>query len=116
MPLNADSSNMLIILRDITEQKAAESISHESQKLQGTLELAGAICHELSQPMQAVLGYSELLMIDIPTNDPYYEKIRRINEQVQKLGAITSRLSSITRYETRDYLRGKIIDIEKSST
>ncbi|MEW6672953.1 MAG: response regulator [Thermodesulfobacteriota bacterium] len=114
--LNESGSNSLVILRDVTDQKESESISLKSQKLQGMLEMAGAICHELNQPIQAILGFSDLLMIDMAHNDPSYDKIKRINEQVLKLGDITSKLSGVTKYETRAYLNGKIIDIYKSST
>ncbi len=37
----------------------------EKEKLQGVIEMAGAVCHELNQPMQVVSGVSELLMMDI---------------------------------------------------
>ena len=33
----------------------------EEEKLRGVLEMAGAICHELNQPMQAISGYADLL-------------------------------------------------------
>ena len=112
--LGEDDSNSLIILRDISQQKHAESLLIKSQKLQGALELAGAVCCELNQPIQATLGYSDLLMLDMSPDNPLYDKIRNISEQVQRMGSITYKLSNLTSYETKDYLNGKIIDINKS--
>lgn len=86
----------------------------EKEKLQGVIEMAGAVCHELNQPMQAVSGYSELLMMGIKDDNPFYDKINRIKTQVYRMGGITKKLMEITRYETKDYLNGKIIDIEKA--
>lgn len=100
---------------DITERKRAEAALREREKLQGVLELAGAICHELNQPMQAIIGYSELLMMGIGSDNRYYGNIKNIREQVEKMGEITKKLANITKYETTDYLKNKIIDIDKSA-
>jgi signal transduction histidine kinase len=34
----------------------------EREKFQGVLEMAGAVCHELNQPLQSVYGYSEFFV------------------------------------------------------
>ncbi|OQX26425.1 MAG: hypothetical protein BWK80_10500 [Desulfobacteraceae bacterium IS3] len=88
----------------------------EEEKLEGVLEMAGAICHELNQPMQSVMGFSQLLLDDIPEDHPKYEYIRIIKEQIDKMGKITKKLMRITRYETLDYIEDtKIIDINRAS-
>ncbi|MDM8550287.1 response regulator [Desulfobacterales bacterium HSG2] len=88
----------------------------EEEKLKGVLEMAGAVCHELNQPMQSVLGFSQLLMEDLAEDDPGYEYISIIKSQIDKMGKITSKLMRITRYETVDYIEStKIIDIDKAS-
>ena len=87
----------------------------EKEKLQGILEMAGAVCHELNQPLQVVSGISELLTMDIQENNPLYKKMALIKEQTERMGEITLKLAKITSYETKDYLEGKIVDIDKSS-
>jgi len=87
----------------------------EKEKLQGIIEMAGAVCHELNQPLQVVLGISELLMMDIQKNNPLYKKMELLKEQTERMGEITLKLAKITSYETKDYLEGKIVDIDKSS-
>jgi len=102
--------------RDITELKQMEQERLHREKLQGVIEMAGAVCHELNQPMQAVSGYSELLMADIPEDNPVNRDIDEIRAQILRMGEITKKLTRITRYETRDYIEGrKIIDIDKAS-
>ena len=92
----------------------AERIYRE--KLQAVLETAGAICHELNQPMMAISGHTELLMDILDQDDPVYPKIVKIKSQVERMGAITQKLMGITRYETKNYVQGeRIVDIEKSS-
>lgn len=104
------------VIRDITDRKRAEAEKLRYEKLQGVLETAGGVCHELNQPIQAIYGFAEILLMDIPKEDPSYGKIRLIHEQIHRMGNITKQLMSITRYETKSYVDGeKIIDIEKSS-
>jgi hypothetical protein len=92
-----------------------ESARVEKEKFQSVIEIAGAICHEMNQPMQAISGYSELLLIDISEDDPQYTYIKTIKGQIDKMGKITKKLMTLTKYETKDYLKGKIIDIDKAS-
>lgn len=100
----------------LTEQMLKRKLV-EDEKLKGILEMAGAICHELNQPMQAIWGYSELLSMDISKDSTLYGYIKNIEAQVDKMRKITRNLMRITRYETRNYLgeSSKIIDIDKSA-
>jgi sigma-B regulation protein RsbU (phosphoserine phosphatase) len=87
----------------------------EREKLQTIFEMTGAICHELSQPMQAISGNSELILMSINENDPLYRNIKTIKEQVDRMGNITRKLKQITRYKTKEYINGKIIDIDRAA-
>ncbi|MCP4107158.1 MAG: response regulator [Desulfobacteraceae bacterium] len=88
----------------------------EEEKLEGVLEMAGAVCHELNQPMQNVSGFSQLLLDEVSEDDPKYEYISIIKKQIDKMGGITRKLMRITKYETVDYIEStKIIDIDKAS-
>ncbi|MEQ8204397.1 MAG: ABC transporter substrate binding protein, partial [Smithellaceae bacterium] len=49
-------------LLDITDRKQAEEERLRGEKLQGVLEMAGTVCHEMNQPMQIISGYSEMLL------------------------------------------------------
>ncbi|MEE8400321.1 MAG: response regulator [Desulfobacterales bacterium] len=86
----------------------------EQVKLQGIVEMAGAVCHEMNQPMQVISGLSELSLWDITEDNPLYPTIRKIKGQVDRMGEITRKLMNIVRYETKDYLEGKIVDIDKA--
>lgn len=100
----------------VTKEMKAEEERLERERLQVLLEMAGAVCHELNQPMQAISGFSESLTQNIKTDDPLYPKLKKIMELARTMGDITGKLMKITRYETKDYVRGvKIIDIDKSS-
>lgn len=97
---------------DISLRKAAEKETNEKERLQGVLEMAGAVCHEINQPLQAILGYSELLLMNPLTEDAEEKGIQAIKKQAARLGRITHKLSKITHYRTVDYPGNtKIVDI-----
>ncbi len=100
-------------IRDISESKRAELERIKHEKLQGVIEMAGAVCHELNQPMMAILGYSDILE---RKDSDLKKKLQHIRSYIDEMGSITKKLMKITRYETKDYMEGrKIIDIERSS-
>ena len=104
------------IMRNITERKRLERDRYQYEKLQGVLEMAGAICHELNQPMQIISGYSDLLLMNISENDPIHAKLDTISKQIHRMGTITKKLMTIKEYKTQDYAGfSRIIDINKSS-
>ncbi len=106
---------MYFLNRQIRHRLEAEKARHEQVKLQGIIEMSGAVCHELNQPLQTISGNAEILMMKIPENDPHYQKITTIKKQVDRMGEITKKLMGITRYKTRDYPDGRIIDVDKAS-
>ncbi len=99
----------------VTQRKRAEEERLRSEKFQGVLEMAGAVSHEMNQPMQVILGLSELLMIDLSADSPEYENIKTIKEQIARMGIITKKLMKITQYKTKGYLEKEIIDIDEST-
>ena len=89
----------------------------QKERLQGVIEMAGAACHELNQPLQAISGYSQFLISDVSEDNPLFPEIKKIKEMTDRLGKITRKIMHITRYETMDYVEGsKIIDIDKASS
>jgi len=106
---------VLLTARDISERKKGDEERLKREKLQGVVEMAGAVCHELNQPMQSILGYIQLIDIDKLDDDCMAEKLLKINKAIRLMGSITRKIMCITRYETKAYLERQIIDIDQSS-
>lgn len=110
-------TELLARVRSILDQRQLLKKTVEEERLRGVLEMAGAVCHELNQPMQSVSGYAELLTMQTPVTDPRYDNLAQIYQEVMRMGDITKKLMRITRYQTKGYLGdGKIIDIDKASS
>jgi len=88
----------------------------QTERLQGVLEMAGAVCHELNQPMQVIVAYCGLLLRDISYDDALYAYIEKIQEQVDRMEEVTQKLMGVKTYQTKEYIEGiKVIDIDKAS-
>ena len=105
------------VMLDLTEKNRAARDRFQKEKLQGVLETAGAVCHEMNQPLQTILGYTELSLADISPENPAFLSLTKISKQIDRMAEITHKLQGITCYETMDYdSKTKIIDIHKASS
>lgn len=117
---SADPNNpmawIIATFTDISTRKLADAEKIKNEKLQGVIEMAGAVCHELNQPLQALIGYSELILMDQKQDSQLSRDTAAIKKNVERIARITHRLSNITSYKTVDYPGNKkIVDIWGSS-
>ena len=102
-----------MIIADISQREVAQKAKLEKEKLQGVLEMAGAVCHEINQPLQTIIGYSTLYRDNETLSS---REMDHIKAQAKRIGDITKRLSNITQYKTINYPGDtKIVDIWGSS-
>ncbi len=111
------SRGCLTIVTKEMEAAAAHEIEEgeclQRGKLQGVLEMAGAVCHELNQPVMAITGYADIIAMQISEDDPLNEKLTKLKDQALRVGAITKKLMQVVNYKTKAYAKGeKIIDID----
>ena len=103
----------IVLLADISQRELAQKEKIEREKLQGVLEMAGAVCHEINQPLQSIIGYSTLYQNYESLSE---HELKNIQTQAMRIGEITKRLSNITQYKTINYPGNtKIVDIWGSS-
>jgi len=115
-PLKLDGDEVaLLSIEDLTELRSHERTRLEKEKLTAVLEMAGAVCHELSQPLQVINGFCDILTEQKGLDPETSHALDTILKEIKRMGRLNHDLMHITRYETKPYLRSKIIDIEKSS-
>ena len=103
----------IVTVVDISEREEVQKEKMKREKLQGVLEMAGAVCHEINQPLQTILGYSTLFEDNKSFST---EELQKIKKQAIRIGDITRRLSNITQYKTVEYPGDtRIVDIWGSS-
>lgn len=104
-------------IRDLSEQKRIEQERLAHEKMQGVLEMAGAVCHEFNQPLMALQGFIDILKTKAADTELLADPLNKMREQIARLSDLTGKLMRIARYETKAYARGeKIIDIDQASS
>jgi two-component system cell cycle sensor histidine kinase/response regulator CckA len=111
-------------LTDLTENKRAEE---EKRKLEERLQhadkmeaigtLAGGIAHDFNNLLMGIQGYASLTLLDLDPSHPHYERLKRIEEQVQNGADLSKQLLGFARggrYEVKPSDMNDIL--EKSSS
>lgn len=66
------------IVRDLTERKQIEEHLQQAQKMESIGNLAGGIAHDFNNILFPIIGYSEMLIDDLPLNSPERENAEGI--------------------------------------
>ena len=80
--------NYAAITRDVTQERTLERQLRQSQKLEAIGTLAGGIAHDFNNVLSAIVGYAELLKLDLPLNNPqsgYLEEVLRASNRAKNL-------------------------------
>ncbi len=109
-----EGAEIAVLILDITELKQAQEALLDQQRLEGIVEMAGAVAHEFSQPLQAILLNCELLRSTGSSLDK--KPLARLEKQVEYLGELVHKLTDITRYAKKDYPgTDGIIDLQRAA-
>ena len=85
------------IIRDITERKRLEAQFQQAQKLEAIGTLAGGIAHDFNNLLMGIQGNLSLILLDIDSTHPHYERLKNIEKQVQSGARLTSHLLGYAR-------------------
>jgi len=94
----------LVILRDISEKKRLEAQLQYIERMEAIGTLAGGIAHDFNNLMMGMLGNISLIMYDVGSDSPHYEKLKNIEKLIQSGSKLTSQLLGYARkgkYEVR---------------
>jgi signal transduction histidine kinase/ActR/RegA family two-component response regulator len=84
-------------LKDITESKQLEAQLQQAQKMEAIGTLAGGIAHDFNNLLMGVQGNVHLMLMDMDSTHPYYERLKNIAKQVQSGARLTSHLLGYAR-------------------
>jgi two-component system, cell cycle sensor histidine kinase and response regulator CckA len=93
-------------LRDVSERKRREEAQAKAQRLEAVARVAGGIAHDFNNLLGITLGYSEMILRRMPTEDPLRAKVAEIRRAAELAGGLTQQLMLFTR--TRVVLTGSV--------
>jgi uncharacterized protein YigA (DUF484 family) len=86
------------------------------ERRQAAMEMAGAACHELSQPLTTLTLQLDLLLRGTGGDDPRRATLLGLMANAERMGELVKRISQVSKYVTRPYAQGlRIIDVEAAS-
>ena len=104
------------VARDITDRIAQQKTKSNKEKMEGVLEMAGGVAHRLNQPLTIVNNLLDEVIAECRPGDASYEKMKIVQDQINKMNEITQKISNVKKYAAMDYVAGvKIVDIDKAS-
>ena len=111
------------IFSDLRERiRMEEALEKAQQKIElserqsAVVELAGAVAHELNQPLTSIIGYAELLQRKVPMNSPLIRSLQMIVDEAERMAEMVRKLGRITKYETKHYVgETDIVDLDAAS-
>ena len=88
--------------RDITEHKNLEQRIQQSQKMESIGTLAGGIAHDFNNLLFPIVGYTELLMEDIPQKSPLRNHLNGIFKGAMRARELVKQILAFSRHESNE--------------
>ena len=92
------------VIRDISyrlktenEKRQLEAQLQRGQKMEAIGTLAGGVAHDLNNILSGIVGYPELLLMDLPADSPFRNSILAIQKSGLKAAAIVQDLLTLAR-------------------
>ncbi len=103
MPMG-EQSHFIILSRDITDRKMAESQRIETQrqlfqlqKLEAVGRLAGGIAHDFNNVIMPVLGYAEMGLRILSPDEKVYTYLQEIKKSAERAAEITKQILAFSK-------------------
>ncbi len=85
------------IIIDLTERKRLEAQLTQAQKLEAVGTLAGGMAHNFNNILMGIQGHVSMMLMNMDTGHPYYERLKNIEEQILSGADLTKQLLGFAR-------------------
>jgi PAS domain S-box-containing protein len=90
------------IVRDITDKKRLEQQLAQAQKMEAIGTLAGGIAHDFNNILGIILGYSELMLDEIPEENQLHLQALQIRTASERAAALVKQILAFSRQSKQE--------------
>jgi two-component system, NtrC family, sensor kinase len=94
---NGAIEGTLIAIEDLTDRVRLEEQLQQSDKLSSIGILAAGVAHEVNTPLTGISSYAQMLLQQVPENDPRHHLLVKIHRQTSRASAIVNNLLNFSR-------------------
>jgi PAS domain S-box-containing protein len=96
--VNKDGSiSKMTVFRDTTEMHKMETQLQQAQKMESIGTLAGGIAHDFNNILFPMLGYTEMMLEDVPADSPFQDKLQGILTGAERAGDLVKQILTFSR-------------------
>jgi two-component system cell cycle sensor histidine kinase/response regulator CckA len=85
------------VARDVTEKRHMEEQLLKAQKMEAVGRLAGGVAHDFNNLLTAIMGYSEIMKMDLKPEDPLSFSLEEIIKATNRGASLTNQLLAFSR-------------------
>jgi len=92
---------VLVLVRDITEQRRTQTQLQQAEKLAAMGQLVSGVAHEINNPAAIISGFAQTLLLDQLPPDQR-ETVQMMYDEATRIGRITSNLLAFARAGSKE--------------
>ena len=96
------------IAQDVTDHKRLERQLIVSQKMEAVGLLAGGIAHDFNNLLGVILGYGDLALDGVPSEDPKFQHLQQIKKAGLRATSLTRQLLAFSR---KQIFQPRVVDV-----
>ncbi|NIX76538.1 cell cycle histidine kinase CckA [Microvirga terricola] len=104
----AEGETAILYGLDTTDFRKVEEQLAQSQKMNAVGQLAGGVAHDFNNVLQAIIGYSDLLLANHRPTDPSFQDIMQIKQNANRAASLVRQLLAFSRRQT---LRPEVLNL-----
>ena len=110
---NGRAIRFLKVAEDISERSSLEQQLRQAQKMEAVGRLAGGIAHDFNNLLTAILGFTELALHGLPTQDPLRGDLQQVLAAGEHAVQLTRQLLAFSRQKS---VKPEYIDVAAAVT